>query len=222
MSKGRLCTRLSVLIISVLLVFTVSYSQVFAEEQCQGGGDHEYTITVVRHATSDADGLRRYVCDKCGYTYTETIPATGHRWGSWSVIRKATASAEGLKHRVCMNDTSHVEYDPISVLPGSTDNTIGGGTIVIDNGGQVKSQTVAKTRDSNRNKTEDGSKDGGDSRGGKGSGGYSAKTVPLGAADVAIVGANGAASIFFILLLLPLIKVMFWIAKKRREAEEDQ
>ena len=46
--------------------------------------------------------------------------------------------------------------------------------------------------------------------------------VPLGAADVAIAGANGIALIYFVILLLPLFRVWFWIMKKRREAEEDQ
>jgi len=43
---------------------------------CPAGGEHEYTVTILRYATETDDGLRQYVCDRCGYTFTNTIPAT--------------------------------------------------------------------------------------------------------------------------------------------------
>ncbi|NLD10352.1 MAG: hypothetical protein GX671_01155, partial [Clostridiales bacterium] len=169
MNKGRVCVRLSVLIVSVLLVLTTSYSQVFAEDQCPAGGDHEYTITVVRHAASDAEGLRRYTCNKCDYSYTESIPATGHRWGSWNVAKAATKSAEGLRCRVCMNDPDHVEYASISVLPAGPKPNIGGGVILGGNQTRTGDQPGAGTDNDKKSKHKPGGNGGGNEGGGSGS-----------------------------------------------------
>ena len=44
------------------------------------GCKHSYTSTVTTAATCEAPGLMTYTCSKCGDTYTEKIPATGHTW----------------------------------------------------------------------------------------------------------------------------------------------
>ena len=42
-------------------------------------GSHAHTFTVLETAANcTTDGSRTYMCDECGYTYTEVIPATGH------------------------------------------------------------------------------------------------------------------------------------------------
>lgn len=41
---------------------------------------HDYSSTVTTAATCEAPGLMTYTCSKCGDTYTEKIPATGHTW----------------------------------------------------------------------------------------------------------------------------------------------
>ena len=41
---------------------------------------HDYNSTVTTAATCEAPGLMTYTCSKCGDTYTEKIPATGHTW----------------------------------------------------------------------------------------------------------------------------------------------
>ena len=41
---------------------------------------HSYTSTVTTAATCEAPGFMTYTCSKCGDTYTEKIPATGHTW----------------------------------------------------------------------------------------------------------------------------------------------
>ena len=41
---------------------------------------HDYSSTVTAAATCEAPGLMTYTCSKCGDTYTEKIPATGHTW----------------------------------------------------------------------------------------------------------------------------------------------
>ena len=41
---------------------------------------HKYTATITIPATCTEDGLRTYTCSLCGNSYTETIPAKGHKW----------------------------------------------------------------------------------------------------------------------------------------------
>ena len=47
---------------------------------------------------------------------TAAIPASGHKWGSWTVTKKATVSAKGEKQRVCRNDSSHIEIKDVPKL----------------------------------------------------------------------------------------------------------
>ena len=77
---------------------------------------HSYRSEVVRQATAEQDGLRRYTCSRCGDSYTEAIPKTGnsgtgnipstgetvctaHQW-SYSTVR-AACTEEGKYIRTC-------------------------------------------------------------------------------------------------------------------------
>ena len=77
---------------------------------------HSYRSEVVRQATAEQDGLRRYTCSRCGDSYTEAIPKTGnsgtgnipstgetvctaHQW-NYSTVR-ATCTEEGKYIRTC-------------------------------------------------------------------------------------------------------------------------
>ena len=42
--------------------------------------DHSYNAVVTTAATCTTDGVRTYTCTKCGYSYTQTIAATGHNF----------------------------------------------------------------------------------------------------------------------------------------------
>ena len=64
-----------------------------------GGHDHRLTETV--EATCTEDGYCIYTCAKCGETYTETIPATGHSFGAWVVTVPATCATGGEERRCC-------------------------------------------------------------------------------------------------------------------------
>ena len=85
----------------------------FAEE----GDAHSHTfvpVTVVAPSCTEP-GLRRYIC-LCGEVdeaKDEAIPATGHRWGTWTTVREATTEQEGLKERTCLNDESHKDLKKI-------------------------------------------------------------------------------------------------------------
>ena len=41
---------------------------------------HNYTPEVTKEPTCTLTGTRTYTCEECGHTYTETIPANGHKW----------------------------------------------------------------------------------------------------------------------------------------------
>ena len=52
-------------------------------------------------ATCTEDGYTYYVCSVCNETKTETIKATGHKFGDWKVTKEATTTSEGQKERIC-------------------------------------------------------------------------------------------------------------------------
>jgi hypothetical protein len=246
MTSSKVFRKIIISLCAIILVITTAGVLSFAEDQCPAGGEHDYTVTIVKRATENSDGLRNYVCSKCGRKYTETIPATGHIWsewkvskapactvdgqavrkcikhkdfthyeykvlpatghdfGKWIIDRKATAAAAGMEHRVCRNDPSHVQYRSIPVLK-TKGPVINDNSITKDDQDADHNSTVAhKNKVVPRNKV------------------IGTRTVPFGAADAAIIGANGVSLLFFIILLLPMIRVMFWIAGKRKEAEDKE
>ena len=52
-------------------------------------------------ATCTEDGYTYYVCSVCNETKTETIKATGHKFGDWKITKEATTTSEGSKERTC-------------------------------------------------------------------------------------------------------------------------
>ena len=68
------------------------------------GGEHQIAddAWVVSVEPSCMVGLRKGLCEACGLTYLETIPATGeHAWLDGEVTRAATCSAEGEMTYAC-------------------------------------------------------------------------------------------------------------------------
>ena len=68
------------------------------------GGEHQIAddAWVVSVEPSCVVGLRKGLCEACGLTYLETIPATGeHAWLDGEVTRAATCSAEGEMTYAC-------------------------------------------------------------------------------------------------------------------------
>ena len=53
---------------------------------------HKYTSKITIEPTCIKNGMRTYTCSECGDTYTESIPATGHKWNAvtytWSADNK--------------------------------------------------------------------------------------------------------------------------------------
>ena len=66
------------------------------------------------------DGVESRTCSACGETETQTIPATGHSFGEWTVTTPATCTKDGVKTRTCacgeaetraIPATGHVDAD---------------------------------------------------------------------------------------------------------------
>ncbi len=70
--------------------------------------NHDFEIVTV-DKTCTVDGSKTYTCKHCGYSYTETIPAS-HEWGDWIEV-PATCYAEGYRYHVC-SECNASEKDP--------------------------------------------------------------------------------------------------------------
>ncbi len=90
---------------------------------------HDLKKTEAKAATCTEDGnTEYYVCQVCGKIFSDkegtteitkedtVIPATGHKWGDWTVVKKPTYTSEGEMRRVCENDPAHVETKSIPKL----------------------------------------------------------------------------------------------------------
>ena len=60
---------------------------------------HSYKSTVTKAATCEATGLKTHTCSKCGDVYTETIPATGHKYVD--IIVPPTCDMNGYTQHKC-------------------------------------------------------------------------------------------------------------------------
>jgi len=78
------------------------------------GHEHEYVASVYRAATCTSEGIMNYTCS-CGSSYKETIPATGHSLGDWTVVTKPTATTEGEQRKYC----AHCDYYESEVIPAT-------------------------------------------------------------------------------------------------------
>lgn len=66
--------------------------------------EHTLVETSGEEPTCERDGSTAgLICENCGYVETagETIPATGHSYGDWTITTEPTCSAAGSKYRTC-------------------------------------------------------------------------------------------------------------------------
>ena len=223
-----------VIMIAALAGFSAAEGSFAAQKTCTG--EHDFKVTIVTRATADKEGLRKYECRVCGLKKEEKIPATGHVWGEWQTVKDATTSADGLKSRVCQKNGDHVQYKTVSKLEETStrklptirdmsETTI---TVIHDPEPEMEEEPEESLPEEEEEELEEeitAEPDNDPS----GVGGFSGSTyeneqpepehVPLGAADVAIIGANGFAALYFLILLLPMFRVWLWIRKKKHEAE---
>lgn len=66
---------------------------------------HNYCESITKQAGCTTSGLHTYTCS-CQDSYTEFIPATGHRWNDWIIIKEPTGYTEGLSKRSCRQCTA--------------------------------------------------------------------------------------------------------------------
>lgn len=76
------------------------------EETFAATGGHDFQITMVEPTCTES-GTRTYTCRSCGYSYTESIPALGHDYGSWIVDVQPAVGKEGHQYALCTRDASH-------------------------------------------------------------------------------------------------------------------
>ena len=236
MGHKRRTVRILAMILSLLLCAAAG-SAFAVSGTCSS--EHDYEVTIVKRATSDKEGLRRYECRACGNIVEEAIPATGHHWGAWKVKLAATSEASGLSYRVCKNDPDHIQYKAISKLEETSSEKLPSirkmseestfATVALPS--QTEEPALEEEPEEpaeEPEETAEPAKPAQKPAPGKSVGRETVakdiadEIVPMGAADALIIGANGVAAIYFLILLLPLFRVWLWIGKKRREAEEQQ
>ena len=52
-------------------------------------------------AACETEGKKVWNCQICGLEKSETLPVTGHSWGTWTVTKEASYEADGLQEHVC-------------------------------------------------------------------------------------------------------------------------
>lgn len=63
--------------------------------------DHDWKVTSEEKATCEKDGSKTYTCADCKETKTETIPATGHKFGDWQTVTTQSVFTCGVQKRIC-------------------------------------------------------------------------------------------------------------------------
>ena len=63
--------------------------------------EHRYLISYTTHKSCTSGAKKIFTCEYCGCSYTETIPATGHKSSGWIVDKAASIGVKGSKHKEC-------------------------------------------------------------------------------------------------------------------------
>lgn len=63
--------------------------------------NHNWQLTKEEKATCEKDGSKTYTCADCKEAKTETIPATGHKFGDWQTVTTQSVFTGGVQKRIC-------------------------------------------------------------------------------------------------------------------------
>lgn len=63
--------------------------------------EHDYKETILKNATCTETGEKELICDICGDSKNENIPAIGHIWDEGKITKEATCEADGIKTCTC-------------------------------------------------------------------------------------------------------------------------
>ena len=115
---------------------------------------HSYTSKVTKQPTCTATGVKTFACS-CGDSYTETIPATGHKYSTeWTIDKQATCTEAGSKSHHCtvcgakkdvtaIPATGH-KFDNGKITKQPTETTTGIKTYTCTVCGATKTETIPK------------------------------------------------------------------------------
>lgn len=120
----------------------------YTENEMTEYGDHipEYRNAVA--ATCTEDGYEGDIyCSVCEEFIGEgnSVPATGHSFGEWTVITPADCQMPGVEQRVCEDDSGHIETREIPI----TDHVDKNGDGLCDNCGTEMAYTHGGTDEDN-------------------------------------------------------------------------
>jgi hypothetical protein len=112
---------------------------------------HSYTNEVTTAPSCVSSGVRTYTCTLCGDSYTESIAATGHSFGAWTVTTTPTCTQKGEETRTCascgdseyrdVNTTGH-NYEISKTNASCTDPYVLNAQVVV-----MKADKVANYKD---------------------------------------------------------------------------
>ena len=77
---------------------------------------HDYQLTDQKKASCETGGYEKYVCSKCGDTYTKDLPETGHEAGEWKTVKNATCTEIGSKQLICSICGTVLKTEDIPVI----------------------------------------------------------------------------------------------------------
>ena len=63
--------------------------------------NHNWQLIKEEKATCEKDGSKTYTCADCKETKTETIPATGHKFGDWQTVTTQSVFTGRVQKRIC-------------------------------------------------------------------------------------------------------------------------
>ena len=81
----------------------------------EGAHEHSYTEEVTTEPGCETKGEKTFTCS-CGDSYTEEIPAIGHKWNGGVETKAPTCNDAGEKTYTCQNDGSHTKTEAVAKL----------------------------------------------------------------------------------------------------------
>lgn len=86
---------------------------------------HTWKETVVKGPNCTTEGLKNYICENCGETKQETLPALGHDYSKdWTIDKEATCEEPGEKSHHCTKCNNRTDITVIDPLGHAWKETI--------------------------------------------------------------------------------------------------
>lgn len=105
--------------------------------------------TIVKEATEDTEGLRKYACTKCNETKTEVIPTANHVHKYTAIVTKPTCTAKGYTTHSCRCGDSYIDSEV-----KATGHTMGSWTITKEASCGVSGQQTRKCKNCSHTETQ--------------------------------------------------------------------